>query len=301
MKTNSTGNNSKARRSAQAFTLIELLVVIAIIAILIALLLPAVQQAREAARRTQCKNNLLQIGLAIHNYEMAHEVLPSGTINLKGPIVNNDVTGYHMNWLAQIMPYLDEPVLYQHIDFDLSVYADEQEKAREYVVRSLSCPSSPVSFTVTSPHPQIIGQVFNSSYAGCYNDIEVPIDIDNNGVFFLNSSIRYNEIRDGSSNTIFVGEKFDAPSQFGWMSGTRATLRNASSINKGAIKPFSGAAPNPLAGDNAGTNGGFGSYHTGGAQFLFGDGSVRFLTQNIGTKVLNALGNRHDGTLVNAY
>src|SRR5258708_4743285 len=85
------------RRSA--FTLIELLVVIAIIAVLIALLLPAVQQAREAARRTQCKNNLMQLGVALQNYMMAHDLLPPGTQNDAGPVISKEAGGYHMGWL----------------------------------------------------------------------------------------------------------------------------------------------------------------------------------------------------------
>src|ERR1700754_2067028 len=92
---------------ARAFTLIELLVVIAIIAILIALLLPAVQQAREAARRTQCKNNLMQLGIALHNYQMAFEPPPPGVVNSTGPVLNSP-SGYHMGWIAQILPYIEQ-------------------------------------------------------------------------------------------------------------------------------------------------------------------------------------------------
>src|SRR5512136_477151 len=91
----------------RAFTLVELLVVIAIIGILIALLLPAVQAAREAARRSSCLNNLTQLGLAVQNYEMARRTYPPGTINETGPIVNQP-TGYHMSWLVQILPYMEE-------------------------------------------------------------------------------------------------------------------------------------------------------------------------------------------------
>src|SRR4026208_585940 len=112
-------NPSRLRR--RAFTLIELLVVIAIIAILIALLLPAVQQAREAARRTQCKNNLMQLGLAIHNYEMAYEVLPPGTINPTGPIAHQ-ASGSHASWLVHLLPYLDQASTFKNFDFSVGVY-----------------------------------------------------------------------------------------------------------------------------------------------------------------------------------
>ena len=89
---------------SSGFTLIELLVVIAIIAVLIALLLPAVQAAREAARRAQCVNNLMQLGIAMQNYESSHEMLPPGVVNLTGPILDQP-KGYHFGWLVQILPY----------------------------------------------------------------------------------------------------------------------------------------------------------------------------------------------------
>ena len=94
------------KRTQRRFTLIELLVVIAIIAILIALLLPAVQQAREAARRTQCRNNLMQVLIGLHNYEIAHEVLPPGCVNPEGPI-RNESKGYHVSWIVHILPFLE--------------------------------------------------------------------------------------------------------------------------------------------------------------------------------------------------
>ena len=104
------------------FTLIELLVVIAIIAVLVALLLPAVQQAREAARRTQCKNNLMQVGLALHNYDMAHECLPPGTVDPNRPI-RSEPKGYHVGWVVQSLPYLDQTPTYQQFDFKGGVYS----------------------------------------------------------------------------------------------------------------------------------------------------------------------------------
>ena len=109
------------RRFVNGFTLVELLVVIAIIGVLVALLLPAVQAAREAARRASCANNLTQIGLAVHNYEMAHGVYPPGTIDAAGPITNKP-TGYHHNWIVQIMPYIEEQNAYNLLDKKLSVY-----------------------------------------------------------------------------------------------------------------------------------------------------------------------------------
>jgi type II secretory pathway pseudopilin PulG len=124
--------------------LIELLVVIAIIAVLIALLLPAVQQAREAARRTQCKNNLMQIGLGLQNYVMAHEVLPPGVSNPTGPIRSvEDVDQYHMGWIVQVLPYLDQGNIFNHVDFTKSVYGPENAAPRSKKLSVLTCSSDP--------------------------------------------------------------------------------------------------------------------------------------------------------------
>src|SRR5210317_1079102 len=108
-------SHAAARRTA--FTLVELLVVIAIISILVALLLPAVNAAREAARRTQCKNNVAQLGLALHNYEMAHENLPPGVVNPTGPI-RSVPEGNHTSWTVQILPMIEEAAAYARFDFD---------------------------------------------------------------------------------------------------------------------------------------------------------------------------------------
>ena len=176
MSTVRTSLSSRHSRRA-GFTLIELLVVIAIIAVLIALLLPAVQQAREAARRTQCKNNLMQIGLALQNYMMGHEVLPPGTQNVSGPIVSKeDAAQYHMGWITQILPYVEQQNVYHHIDFTQSVYAPANTSVRVRPIHMLICPSDPHTWG----KPASL-----TTYCGVHNDYEAPIDVSQNGVLFL--------------------------------------------------------------------------------------------------------------------
>ncbi|HBL46141.1 DUF1559 domain-containing protein [Gimesia sp.] len=288
------------------FTLIELLVVIAIIAILIALLLPAVQQAREAARRTVCKNNLMQISIALQNYEMAFEVLPAGVYNQTGPI-KNEPKGYDMGWLGGLMPFLDQAIVYRHIDFKQSVYAEANYEVRKRPLSVLSCPSDPKGPVLRVPIEENV-DLFQTNYAACYNANEAPIDVNNSGVMFLNSSISYDQITDGSSNTIFIGEHLFDETNLGWLSGTRASLRNTGSINKdlpsfngswGSNNPPTPVEENPV--DPLLNVGGFGSYHLGGAHIGLGDGSVRFIAENIDPGLLEQLGNRGDGKLMDPF
>ena len=124
----------------RAFTLIELLIVVAIIAVLIALLLPAIQSAREQARRAQCVNNLLQLGLAMGNYASTHSVLPPGVVNDKGPIVE-PARGYHHGWAVQILPFIGQSNIYRRFNFDESVYAASNMTARDVHVSTFLCPS----------------------------------------------------------------------------------------------------------------------------------------------------------------
>jgi hypothetical protein len=134
------------------------------------------------------------------------------------------------------------------------------------------------------------------AYSACHHDVEAPIDIDNSGVMFLNSSIRREDIRDGASNTIFVGES--GAFGLGWASGTRATLRNTGTPINGNSVPPGGVAPAvPAAPVDLLEVGGFGSGHRGGAYFVFGNGAVRFLNQWIAQPLFRQLGNRADGEL----
>ena len=276
------------------FTLIELLVVIAIIAILIALLLPAVQQAREAARRTQCKNNLAQIALAAMNYEQAHEVLPPGTVNQTGPI-KSDKKGYHMSWTVMLLPNLDMGPLYRHVDFAKDVYAQEEAFLNARVA----------TFVCTSDG-RTNREAPRSNYAGCHNGTETSIDADNDGVFFLNSAVSFAAIPDGSTNTIFFGEKIQTAADIGWYSGTRATLRNTDMkpnemFRLNQAKPINWGTTVPSHLVDISKVGGFSSHHTGGCHFSLGDGSVRFISENIDLVTFHNLGNRRDGEILSNF
>jgi prepilin-type N-terminal cleavage/methylation domain-containing protein len=208
-------SHDSARRHAfrAAFTLVELLVVIAIIGIMVALLLPAVQAAREAARRAQCSSNLVQLIIGVNQYEMAHGVYPPGTINNSGPIRNSE-SGYHHGWITHILPYIEQRTAFDNIDRSVGVYHPRNGRVREISLRIVQCPSAPRA------------SAGYSEYAGLHHHVEAPIDANNHGVFFLNSRLRYDEITDGTSQTIFLGEKQTDLGDLGWMSGTRATLRN---------------------------------------------------------------------------
>ena len=310
------------RRIGRGFTLVELLVVIAIIGILIALLLPAVQAAREAARRASCTSKLEQIGIALHHYEAAQEMLPPGVVDAKGP-VRNEPVGYHVGWLVQILPYIEEGVTFRHVDFSKSVYDPKNAPVRDVQIQLFLCPSNgrgsyrQASNPTEMPAEPSAGQqpaenagpygVALSAYAACHHDVESPIDAENHGVFFLNSRIRTRDITDGTSHTIFVSETTELPDDdLGWMSGTRATLRNTGVIiNQANAHRFSSyqAEPQEPAEQPAGTDpkltvGGFSSFHPGGANFVLGDGAVRFLSETIEPTVYQQLGHRADGKLL---
>jgi prepilin-type N-terminal cleavage/methylation domain-containing protein/prepilin-type processing-associated H-X9-DG protein len=291
-------------RRHSAFTLIELLVVIAIIAVLIALLLPAIQAAREAARRSQCLNNLMQISIALQNYESAHEMLPPGVVNDTGPI-KNIAKGYHIGWTVQILPYLEQKNVFNHLNFAVGAYATHNSTARAITIRTLMCPSDSAAGRTGAGATFSVG---GSNYAACHNDVEAPIAAKNTGVFFLNSHVRYEDIPDGSANTIFVGEKPQSSFDLGWISGTRGTLRNTGSLPNGGSFPSPKVStqeaddPDAMAaaavGDTTLPIGGFGSSHAGGVNMAFGDGSVKFIKSSVNTQVYRFLGNRGDGEMI---
>jgi prepilin-type N-terminal cleavage/methylation domain-containing protein len=305
-----------ARRAGPAaFTLVELLVVIAIIATLIGLLLPAVTSAREAARRASCSNNVLQLGLALHNYEFHREKFPAGVTDATGPIKSRP-EGKHVSWIVRILPYLEEKALAAHFKDADGAYAAGNAPVVATVIPTLICPSSSASSTETWPVPVAAGdeprerKVAVSNYAGCHHDVEAPIAADNHGMLFLDSAVRFKDIEDGSSRTLLIAERVSPPRRpedlygarddLGWASGTRSTLRNTSSVMAFAYGYGVNVDPAALAAKVADPLfvGGLGSFHAGSIAVAgMADGAIKQLTADIDPDVLRQLGHRADGEI----
>jgi len=320
-------------RLRKGFTLIELLVVIAIIAILIALLLPAVQQAREAARRTQCKNNLKQIGLALHNYHDIYNVFPPGyiarNVSRSAPIANETGQGYA--WSFAIMPQIDQANLVNQIDTNRN--ADDANNlllAQSTVLTGFLCPTDPAPtfFDVANPSGGNVS-LPASSYVGIFGYGSVSMTPGNGtGVFFRNSGIRFRDITDGTSNTFCAGERRH---EHNFRSGVPAVASNSTwyAAIPGLSRPggmsgmMSGATEGPgsmILGHVGQTMmmGGmsmqmhsnpnqtnhivhFSSQHVGGVQFLLCDGSVHFLSENVDYNTFRNLGERNDGNVLSEW
>ncbi len=304
IRSSSRCQNRIESRNHHGFTLIELLIVIAVIAVLIVLLLPAVQQAREAARRAQCKNHLAQIALALQNYDMAFSTLPPGTVNASGPIVNKPAKdAYHISWTVQILPFLELSTVFNHFDFRRGVYDPRNLAPQQRPIAVYLCPSDATASLDELRWP--------SSYAGVHSGISAQIDVNQDGLLFLNSSVGFDDIPDGSSYTLAVGEKLYAKDQevWGWASGTRDTLRNGIPLQTGI--GWGAGLPTVSDSDPTGSQtsddvdaedpllvvGGFSSRHTGGMQFALADGSVRFVSVSMNIPTYRNLCSRNDGAM----
>ena len=302
---------STQHEAGKGFTLIELLVVIAIIAVLIALLLPAVQQAREAARRTQCRNNMHQIGLALHNYHDAYGCLPSGAVGLRG----RPQDGWPMHtWMTMILPFVDESALYNAYNFSLRFDNGGNTTVTRAFIAQYVCPSSSTD--------GVVGEFGMSHYAGSagaklYSSSGGVGCEQQSGVLFAVSSVRVRDIRDGTSNTIAAGEI--CRSLGGWAKGWAgagggggggdASRTGGCACPRGAIRwgqCKTGCAPGfNVFGHKHGSPQKpydemlqFNSVHEGGAHFVLCDGSARFLSENMDVGVYQALLTRANNEIV---
>ena len=308
-----TSSTSKQR----GFTLIELLVVIAIIAVLIALLLPAVQQAREAARRTQCKNNLKQIGLALHNYHDIYNRFPQDAIWSYQPGTANEQPR-DFSWICTILPQIDQAPLFNQTNFSAPIWAQTDTTGkllREYTFPAFLCPSDPGYGGLPQSNNTTASRVIPMGYS-CYGvsqgyDWWQRFD-QHAGVFSLARSTLMRDITDGTSNTIMVGETSSHNHKNGTGFGGSGQVRVGGegvyrsclvsapthyvTMNAiGITKAPDGGSPNfwwesgpyaygPSYMSFFGMNTEWyaaSSVHTGGGQFLMADGSIRFINQNI--------------------
>lgn len=296
-----------SRGKHQGFTLVELLVVIAIIGVLIALLLPAVQQAREAARRMQCSNNLKQLGLALHNYHDTFGKLPSG---------GHQET--ELSWHVSILPFMEQPALYDQFAFTTGGYA-QTNKVQHATNRvdGYLCPSGSIENATDSAHtdkytthyygvmgPKGTNPTSSSAYVGNYSSTggTCPVSshggLSDQGMLRTNQNRAFRDVTDGTSNTVMVGEKSWAKPSGGtdfaryrpWTRGSAGTgggcwasgVKNlAYPINSQHVTQFNDIS--------------FGSEHPGGAMFLNVDGSVAFLPETIDFGVLLSNASRDGG------
>jgi len=289
-------------RDRAAFTLIELLVVIAIIAILLGLLVPAVQKVREAAARTQCQNNLKQIGVALHSFHDARKVFPPAYVDgNKNPTTDASFdVGPGWGWAALILPYMEGQNVYQQINFSQTVGTTS---ISQQILPVYLCPSDQ-----SLPTFQVYGTnaiVAQGNYVGCNGTRETSsYPGTNDGVFLRNGHYRVVDVIDGLSNTIFVGERNSGHSRATWtgvVPGGLVTALQAPGpapndpVTQGesaqALVISHGNKDHVPSADmpiwDADT---FYSLHSGqGANFLFGDGSVRFLPSTINGLTFEAM------------
>jgi prepilin-type N-terminal cleavage/methylation domain-containing protein/prepilin-type processing-associated H-X9-DG protein len=266
------------------FTLIELLVVIAIIAILIALLLPAVQKVREAAARAQCQNNLKQIGLALHSYHDTNKKFPQGAFDTN--VTDNAGWG----WSTYILPQIEQEALYKQLNVASSTlmaqYAANPAAFTTLAQTHLSvyrCPSDGAERLLTERNFNAVGfaptpyRVAKSNYLAVCGGGDTGRN-NNTGVLFLSSVTGFSDIRDGTSNTFLVGERDTRCFSGAWI-GNQNPGGNGNTGTNYTLGRISVPLNSPNLADECRDS--FSSNHSGGANFLLGDGSVRFVSDTI--------------------
>jgi prepilin-type N-terminal cleavage/methylation domain-containing protein/prepilin-type processing-associated H-X9-DG protein len=291
----------------RAFTLVELLVVIAIMGVLIALLLPAVQSARESARRSSCANNLKQIGLALQSYHGVHRTFPAGYIS-DVDATGNDV-GPGWGWAAVLLPFMDEKPLFDTIHFDQPIEAPANAAARVMAVKPFICSTDETPPTWPAVQRDSSGMaiatlcdVASANYVGVFGVSEPGVD--GEGIFFRNSKVAIKDITDGTSKTMIVGERSFRWSQTTWTgavtkanvfpppgSPAQEIVENASAMILGHTSEGPPNAPGTEANN-------FSSAHSQGANMLFADGHGRFIPTSIDRFVFRYLSTRAGGETI---
>ncbi|EAQ80334.1 DUF1559 domain-containing protein [Blastopirellula marina] len=281
-----------------AFTLVELLVVIAIIGVLIALLLPAVQQAREAARRMSCTNNIKQLVLALHNYESSFLVFPTGRVGCDGAC--DPKSGPSTSGFVLMLPQIEQGALYDQF----APYGPGSAFPGNLPSTVLSqrpdafvCPSSimPPSVTLSGKEWATSSYAFCSGHYGPDQGIGAKVKWDNSGLFIYRDSRKISDATDGLSNLFVIGEVVDGDkptSSNRWAIGSRLLDSLRSTRNPVNTLPGMGEVHKPYDHD---LNAAFASRHPGGANFGFGDGSVKFIPETINLTVYRNLGRRDSG------
>lgn len=330
--------NNRAKISA-GFTLVELLVVIAIIGILIGMLLPAIHQVREAARRTACKNNLRQLGLALHNYESALGRFPTGYMYISGddyaqtgyPVSAGDANHLGHGWGTLILPFVEQPNLYDQVNLKLPGFDPVNQVARETPLNIFLCPTdnwSQGNFVVRDQSASPVEKYAAASYCANWgpasgvedtpgntsDDINLDATPDNSsGPFFRNSRTRFADIQDGTSNSLAVGERTNGPildrdgNPIGvpphpnfenvWFAAARDI--NASDDDHGHMVLFDAEyGPNQARGNGTGADRGVSAPHEGLAQFVFLDGSTHTIGEQIEIGVYRALASIYGGEVL---
>jgi len=295
----------------RGFTLIELLVVIAIIGILVSLILPAVQKAREAARRAQCKNNLKQFGLALHNYHGNAKSFPPGWVGAT-PGIGHDIFGMNgFGWGTHILPYVDHDPLYRKFDFnkminDNSTSPISNESLLSTTLPVFLCPSDPNQENWTIVHAtglHALAQVASANYIGIYGIHDfacgVGFQCKDTGPLYQNSSVRIGDIRDGTSNTVIVTERRNDAFNVWYGNNVRATwsgvVPEALDILEVYLSELDDGPVDELDAEDGS------SYHGKAAHFLFCDGHSRLISGHTNLRILQALGTIQGNEQIGEY
>lgn len=289
-------------RQHKAFTLVELLVVIAIIGILVALLLPAVQAAREAARRMSCNNNLKQIALALHNYHDTYNSLPMGWIGLEMPngrVLSEGQPGW--GWAAHVLPFIEQNTITDIVRDTLPITDPLNLPARQTHLPVFRCPSDAGSrefFDLEDTGGAVLANVPVANYVGMFgttplsNCAGLPAGVQcrSDGPFFHNSSTRFRDFLDGTSKTLLIGERYSKHGESTWLGAVPTADESLA-----RILAIADHAPNSPAGhlDDPG------SYHPAGTNFAFADGSVHIIVETIDLTVYYGLATMQGGEAVN--